>query len=277
MKTRKSAAKVSPHMSRLSSYIAAAVRRPLPAPVAEQTRHHLLDTIAAMVSDSRLPPGRKAIAYVKLLGGRPEATVAGSRCVTSAVNAALANGMLAHADETDDSHSPSLTHPGCGVVPAALAMAERHHRDGTALLRAVALGYDVCARIGLSLGGIAFHGTGHTTHSFGPTFGGAAAGAALAGLASGQVRHVLSYAAQQASGVSCYARDQDHVEKAFDFGGMPAATASRRLPWWPQDVRRWTTSSRASGTSSWRTTNRTAWTSRRTPPSSRAISARSMK
>jgi len=222
MKARRAAAKVSPHMSRLSSYIAAAVRRPLPGPVAEKTRHHLLDTIAAMVSGSRLLPGRKAIAYVKLLGGSPEATVAGSRCVTNAVNAALANGMLAHADETDDSHSPSLTHPGYSVVPAAFAMAERHHCSGAAFLRAVALGYDVCARMGLALGGIAFHGTGHTTHTFGPTFGGAAAGAALAGLAPGQVRHVLSYAAQQASGVSCYARDQDHVEKAFDFGGMPA-------------------------------------------------------
>jgi 2-methylcitrate dehydratase PrpD len=40
----------------------------------------------------------------------------------SAINAALANGMLAHADETDDSHAPSLTHPGCGIVPAALAI-----------------------------------------------------------------------------------------------------------------------------------------------------------
>jgi len=222
IKAGRPAPKISAHMERLSSYIAAALRRPLPKPVAEKTRHHLLDTIAAMVSGSRLAPGRKAIAYVKLLGGSREATVAGSRCVTNTVNAALANGMLAHADETDDSHSPSLTHPGCGVVPAALAMAERYRRNGTDLLRAVALGYDVCARVGLSLGGIAFHGTGHTTHSFGPAFGGAAAGAALAGLGQVQVRHVLSYAAQQASGVSCYARDQDHVEKAFDFGGMPA-------------------------------------------------------
>ena len=41
--------------------------------------------------------------------------------------------MLGHADETDDSHAPSLTHPGCGMVPAALAMAERERRNGTAL------------------------------------------------------------------------------------------------------------------------------------------------
>src|SRR4029077_16249913 len=28
--------------------------------------------------------------------------------------------------------------------------------------------------------------------------------------------------AQQASGVSCWMRDAEHIEKAFDFGGMPA-------------------------------------------------------
>jgi len=61
------------------------------------------------------------------------AFVVGSRIVTSAANAALANGMLGHADETDDSHSPSQTHPGCGVVAAAFAMAERERAGGTAL------------------------------------------------------------------------------------------------------------------------------------------------
>ena len=64
-----------------------------------------------MVSGSRLEPGKKAIGYVQTLGGAREASVIGSRILTTAVNAALANGMLAHADETDDSHAPSLTHP----------------------------------------------------------------------------------------------------------------------------------------------------------------------
>jgi len=209
-------------MRKLSAYIADALRRPLPADVTESARHHLLDTLAAMVSGTRLLPGRRAIQYVKALGGAPEATVVGTRYRTSAVNAALANGMLAHADETDDSHSPSLTHPGCGIVSAALAMAERERRGGTALLRAVALGYDVCTRLSLSLGGVQFGGLGHMTHCFGNTFGAAAASAALAHFNTRQVRHVLAYAAQQASGLSSYGRDLEHVEKAFDFGGMPA-------------------------------------------------------
>lgn len=216
------AAAPSPVMLRLSAYIAQALRKPLPAPVLEKTKHHLLDTIAAMVSGSRLLPGKKAISFVRTLGGVREAGVIGSRIVTSAVNAALANGMAAHADETDDSHAASLTHPGCGVVPAALAMAERERRSGAALLRAVALGYDVGCRLTQSLDAYRFREDGHSTHSFGPTFGAAAAAGALAGLKQHQVRHLLSYAAQQASGISCWMRDPEHIEKAFDFGGMPA-------------------------------------------------------
>ncbi len=62
----------------------------------------------------------------------------------------------------------------------------------------------------------------HATHSIGGTFGAGAAAGALLGLNAEQIRHLLSYCAQQASGVACNVRDSEHVEKAFDFGGMPA-------------------------------------------------------
>jgi 2-methylcitrate dehydratase PrpD len=213
---------ISPVMHELASYISRAGKRPLPKPIAEKTKHHVLDTIAAMVSGSRLLPGEQAISYVKTLGGTPEATVIGSRIVTTAEHAALANGMLAHADETDDSHAPSLTHPGCGIVPAALAMAEREQSNGNAFLRAVALGYDVGCRLTMALNAYDFREVGHSTHSFGPMFGAAAAAGSLAGLKYDEVRHLLSYTAQQCSGISCWMRDAEHIEKAFDFGGMPA-------------------------------------------------------
>jgi 2-methylcitrate dehydratase PrpD len=209
-------------MHELASYISRAGKRPLPKPIAEKTKHHVLDTIAAMVSGSRLLPGEQAISYVKTLGGTPQATVIGSRIVTSAEHAALANGMLAHADETDDSHAPSLTHPGCGIVPAALAMAEREQSNGNAFLRAVCLGYDVGCRLTMALHAYDFREVGHSTHSFGPMFGAAAAAGSLAGLKYEQVRHLLSFTAQQCSGISCWMRDAEHIEKAFDFGGMPA-------------------------------------------------------
>ena len=220
--SRKKAPDVSAVMREVATYVSRAIRKPLPGAVAEKTKHHVLDTIAAMVSGSRLLPGRKAISYVRTRGGTKEACVIGSGIVTIAEHAALANGMLAHADETDDSHAPSLCHPGCAIVPAALAMAEREKRNGVQLLRAVALGYDVGCRLNMALHAYDFREAGHSTHSFGPMFGAAAAAGALAGLDYDGARHLLSYTAQQTSGVSCWMRDEEHIEKAFDFGGMPA-------------------------------------------------------
>ena len=213
---------VSPLAAGLSNYIAGALRKPLPRPVVERAKIHLIDTFAAMVSGSRLPPGKTAIAYVRTLGGRPEAGVVGSSIVTSPANAALANGMLGHADETDDTHPPSMTHPGTSVVPAALAIGERDRLPGKTVLRAIVLGYDVCARLPLALQPMSFLCSGHHGGAFGQLFGAAAAAGALLRLDAKRVRYMLSYAAQQAAGLYTMFRDPEHIEKAYGMGGMPA-------------------------------------------------------
>jgi len=130
--------------------------------------------------------------------------------------------MLAHSDETDDSHAPSQCHPGCSIVPAALALGEREDATGAAFLAAVALGYDVGARLNQSMGAIDFRELGHATHAFGSLFGAGAAAGALAGLDPQRLRYLFSYLVQQASGVGSWVRDKEHVEKAFVFAGMPA-------------------------------------------------------
>lgn len=213
---------ISPVTRSLSKYISASHKKPLPDHVVEKAKEHLLDTIGAIVSGTRLLPGRKAVSYVKSLGGSREACVLGTSIITSAVNAALANGMLAHADETNDFHAASYTHPACSIVPAALATAELKGSNGVTLLKAIVLGYDIACRMTLALGPMPFHKAGHCTHSFGGTFGAAAASSALLRLTEDRIPYVLAYAAQQASGCSCSARDREHIGKAFDFGGMPA-------------------------------------------------------
>ena len=212
---------ISPMMQELSAYIACALRKPLPPQIIERAKVHLVDTYAAMISGSRLLPGKRAVAYVKAQGGKPEAGVIGTRIVTSIPNAVLANAMLAHADETDDTHPPSRTHPGSGVVPAALAIGERDRLSGTAVLRAIVLGYDICARTLLAINEMHFRHTGHHPSTFGRGFGAAAAAAALLGFDARKVRFVLSYTAQQAAGLSTVYRDSEHIEKSF-MSGMPA-------------------------------------------------------
>jgi len=213
---------ISAPTRRLSAYVAEACDRPLPETVVAKARQHMLDTIAAMISGGRLTPGRLAIEYVAKLGGARQASVVGTRLLTSTVHAALANGMVAHADETDDSHAPSRNHPGCAVIPAALAAAESARASGERLIRAVVLGYDVAARVNYALDVDAFAATSRSTHSVGGTFGAGAAAGTLLGLDERGARHLLSFCAQQASGVGSHVRDPEHVEKAFDFGGMPA-------------------------------------------------------
>jgi 2-methylcitrate dehydratase PrpD len=213
---------ISPIMAKLSAYIAESTARPLPQAVADKAKAHLLDTVAAMVSGSRLQPGQAGISYIRGQGGTPQAQVITTDIVTTVSNAAFANGMLAHADETDDSHKMSRSHIGCSVVPAGLAMAERNGGSGESLLRAVALGYDVGARMLFALHPLKFHQAGHCTHSFAGVFGSTATASAIAGLSAEKVGWALSYAAQQAAGVTSWRRATEHVEKAFVFAGMPA-------------------------------------------------------
>jgi 2-methylcitrate dehydratase PrpD len=210
-------------IDRLSAYMAEAGGRGLPADALEKTKHHILDTLGAMISGADLPPGKTAIAFARASAGATTATVAGTDVSCGPLEAAMANGMLAHSDETDDSHAPSHSHPGCAVVPAALAIGERSGIDGARLVRAVALGYDVGPRVTMALGGLPFQiKTHHSAHSIAGTFGAAAAAACAAGLSAQQMRWVLDYAAQQASGVAAWQRDADHIEKALVFGGFPA-------------------------------------------------------
>ncbi|RPH61527.1 MAG: MmgE/PrpD family protein, partial [Acidobacteria bacterium] len=206
----------------LARYMVEARDRSLPPMVARECKHRILDTLGAMVSGARLKPGEMAIRYVRAQGGVPEASVLTTDIRTSAVNAALANGMFGHADETDDFEPVTKAHPGCAVVPAALAMAEREGRSGMELLKAVALGYDLCCRFLLALGPDLVRATHRSAEGTSATFGSAAAAAAVARLDETGMRYALSYAAQQVSGIWSWTRDTEHVEKAFDFAGMGA-------------------------------------------------------
>jgi 2-methylcitrate dehydratase PrpD len=74
----------------------------------------------------------------------------------------------------------------------------------------------------LALKPMPFLRSGHHAGAFGQLFGAAAAAAALLDLDARQVRHVLSYTAQQAAGLYTMFRDPGHIEKAYAMGGMPA-------------------------------------------------------
>jgi len=205
-------------MEKLSAYMAEARNRALPDNIVQETEHHILDTIAAMVSGADLPPGRMAIEFARSYGGEKIATVVASNVLCGPIEAALANGELAHSDETDDDFTTGGAHPGCAVVPAALAAGEQFGVSGAHLLRAATLGYDIALRAMRTVGpGM------KETHNLVGTMGATAAAGCTAGLNAQQMRWLLDYAAQQAgAGIGAWRRDTDHIEKGFLFGGMGA-------------------------------------------------------
>src|SRR5882757_904131 len=160
-----------PIMSALSAYMSGASARTLPAEITEHAKCHLLDTLAAMISGSELPPGQAAQRYIRERGPIGATTVAGVSLTAAPIDAALANGVMAYADETDDSHNESRSHPGCSVVPAALAVGEEYGIDGSGLLHAVTLGYDIGTRVVMAMGGADFsYESSLSTHSIAGNF-----------------------------------------------------------------------------------------------------------
>src|SRR6202048_417453 len=221
-----SSSKVSEIMQQLSAYMSAASTRALPEDVVEKAKHHILDTFAAMISGSTLPPGRGALEFARAYGGKEIATVVASKIICGPIEAAFANGVLAHADETDDSHGPSRSHPGVSTVPAGFAAGEQYAISGAQFGGAVTLGYDIGTRVSMSLGGPSYQALTHrSTHGTAACFCAGAAAACAASLNEEQMRLMLDYTAQQTSGIGAWSRDAAHMEKAFLFAGKPASVA----------------------------------------------------
>ena len=197
-------------IDQLVDYMLVARDASLPGEVAQRAKNHILDTLAAIVSGSQLTPGRMGIEFARSEGGKPEALVMGSDLLTTATLAAFANGISAHADESDDSND--RLHPGCAVLPAAWAIAEREKSSGKALLNAVVIGYEISCRFHKALA------TKSTT--FAGTFGAAVAAGSILRFDALRSCYLFSYAAQQASGSNAWIADDEHIEKAFDYGGI---------------------------------------------------------
>ncbi len=144
--------------------------------VAHVKRHLLYNLVCGLFS------GDRPAAAWSLAKGTAPATATllliGDR--VNVESAAFANACLLHARAQDDTHYPSQCHPGCVVIPAALAAAERSDADPHRLLCAIVAGYEVTAAIGEPLCDAAIARGIRPASVFGAL--GAATAAAVAGL-----------------------------------------------------------------------------------------------
>lgn len=191
--------------TRLARFTAETQLSDLPEPVTTRLRDCFLDFIgiaafAARMADSSAPlrAGVRALD----LGGGP-ATVLGEARGYSWRYAALLNGAYAHALDFDDTNQLQIGHPGAPVIAAALSEAERCGADGRAFLEALAVGYEVCCRIGAALGTSAYDRGFHITPVSG-IFGAVAAVAKLRSLAPEVVSNAFGLALSKAAGSMQY-------------------------------------------------------------------------
>ncbi|WP_293781772.1 MmgE/PrpD family protein [uncultured Aeromicrobium sp.] len=168
-------------------------------------KQRVLDVVGIAIAAQALPTSAAVVRVVEQTGGRPQATAFGITDRVPAAQAAFVNGVLAHSLDYDDTHLPSVLHPSASVVPAVLAAAEAGEHDGREVIRAVAIGLEVCVRLGMAgydedvQNSLFFEHGQHATSICG-AMGASAAVAALRGDAA-TIVHALGIAASMASGI----------------------------------------------------------------------------
>ncbi|MGE3960497.1 MAG: MmgE/PrpD family protein [Dehalococcoidia bacterium] len=168
--------------------------------VMQEAKRTLVNLLAISVSASVHPSSARLLVWARAEGAAPQASVIGSDLETSPSLAALVNGFLAHLQDYDDTHYPTVLHPSAPVWPAALAAAEETRATGRDALVAFALGCEAACRIAMSVHPWHYDQGWHITGTVG-VLGAAAAAGRLHGLDAEQLAHALGFAGTQAGGV----------------------------------------------------------------------------
>jgi 2-methylcitrate dehydratase PrpD len=192
--------------------------------VPEMTRRKavdvVFDSVGAMIACSQLPEVASIVKLLQRMGGNAECTMIGHEGLTSVVNAAMANGGMAHGDEADPVHLTSVGgHVAAGPVPTALTMGQWLGTGGREVLRAVVLGYEVGGRLMT----IFYRERDYGARRFYPTavvgtISSAVTAGVLLGLNRGQMQVAMCLAAYQAAGPDNMTKDPGHMGKTFQVG-----------------------------------------------------------
>ena len=178
----------------------------VPPAVLDAAKLHILDTIGCGLAARALGVGCEALGVAVEQGGRPESTALGYLQRLPASNAALANGMLCHALDYDDTHTASGMHVGVTIVPAALAAAQAAGASGGEFAAAVIAGSEAAIRIGMAAP-LEFHRRGFHPTSVCGIFGATVAAGRLFGLDVATLTNALGIAGSLASGLFEYLGD----------------------------------------------------------------------
>jgi 2-methylcitrate dehydratase PrpD len=196
----------TPVAQRFAEFLLDLSYKQIPERVAVACKLHALDAIGCGLASLAADSCTAALRVVEESGGKPESTAIGCQQLLPAPSAALANGMLCHGLDYDDTHTASGTHVSVAVVPAALASAEATGADGSETLTAMVAGMEFVTRLGMAAP-FAFHQRGFHPTSVCGIFGATAAAARLQGLDSATTVNAIGIAGSMASGLFAYLTD----------------------------------------------------------------------
>ncbi|MBB1487373.1 MmgE/PrpD family protein [Oceanospirillum sediminis] len=177
-------------------------------------KRSFIDTLACAI------PGSQADVCQKLLTvrdafGAGSATLIGQQIMGSVIFAALFNGTAAHALDFDDDFDPAKGHPSAVIIPALLALAEKHRSDGFHLLDAYIVGLQIMGLTGQGLNPFHRRRGWHATSTIG-SLAAAAACARLLQLDTLQTAHAISIASSLAGGfMSQFGTDAKPMHAGF--------------------------------------------------------------
>src|SRR6201997_1085348 len=160
----------------LAQKIAALKPGTLPAATTRKCEDLLIDVVGLCVTARNEDYVRSALAGWDDDG---PCTAIGHRRTLSAAGAAFVNGTAAHGEDFDDTFEGGPVHSGAVIVPAVLAACERHHPDGAAALRGIAVGVETLWRLGLVTPKLVHKAGFHPTAVFGAMAAAAGVAAAL--------------------------------------------------------------------------------------------------
>jgi 2-methylcitrate dehydratase PrpD len=172
----------------------------LPASVVHEAKRDIINVIGVSLYSARDESLGILAAMFDAEGGNPRASIWGTGRKTTLANAALANGYLAHLEDYDDTHFPTVIHPTAPTLPAAYAIGEEAGKSGRDLITAVALGIEVCCRVCNVVYPWHYDAGWHITGTMG-VFGGAVGAGHIAGLDTDQLTAAMGIAGTQAAGV----------------------------------------------------------------------------
>ena len=171
----------------------------LPGEVVDKASELAMHSWGVQLAASTLPWSRAVYEYVQSEGGTPQSTVVNYGTRTSCGAAAMVNGVFAHGFEMDDNHARTSLKGGSVVVPTALAVGETQASSGEEFITGLVAGYEIMARLGLTIGDEVRRREHHMTGSYG-ALGAAATTARLRATSTDVTVHALSLACSQLVG-----------------------------------------------------------------------------